>query len=93
MLVKDLIKSQGYSQYSPVTVAKNIKENTIAQIEENSINLPGVTVDSQPVRYYPNKELASHVLGYLGKIPSVKVDEYLEKGYNKDDMVGLSGIE
>lgn len=93
MLVKDLIKSQGYSQYSPVTIAKNVKENTIAQIEENSINLPGVSVDSQPVRYYPNKELASHVLGYLGKIPSVKIDEYLEKGYNKDDMVGLSGIE
>ncbi len=93
MLVKDLVKSQGYSQYNPVTIAKNVKENTIAQIEENSINLPGVSVDSQPVRYYPNKELASHVIGYLGKIPSVKIDDYLKEGYSKEDMVGLSGIE
>lgn len=93
MLVKDLVKSQGYSQYNPVTIAKNVKENTIAQIEENSINLPGVSVASQPVRYYPNKELASHVIGYMGKIPSVSVDDYLKKGYDKEDMVGLSGIE
>ncbi|TQQ84126.1 penicillin-binding protein [Peptacetobacter hominis] len=93
MVVRNLVKSQGYSRYNPVTIATDVKEKTIAQIEENAINLQGVYVDVQPVRYYPNKELASHVLGYVGKIPSVSVDEYVEKGYKEDDKVGLSGIE
>ena len=93
MLIKDLLKSQGYSRYNPVTIAKDVNEKTIAQIEENSLNLQGVTIDVQPVRYYPDKELAAHVLGYVGKIPSVSIDEYVKEGYNKEDMIGLYGIE
>jgi cell division protein FtsI (penicillin-binding protein 3) len=31
-----------------------------------ALELPGVGVEYQPRRYYPNKELAAHVLGYVG---------------------------
>lgn len=93
LVVRDLIKSQGYSQYNPVTIAQDINEKTIAQIEENAIELVGVSVVIEPVRDYPNKSLASHVLGYVGKIPSNQEKSYLEKGYMKDDKVGLSGVE
>ena len=57
------------------------------------MELPGVSVSNEPVRSYPNGNLASHVLGYVGKIPSSKEQSYLEKDYSKSDIVGLSGIE
>ncbi|WP_297132343.1 penicillin-binding transpeptidase domain-containing protein [Terrisporobacter sp.] len=93
LVVRDLIKSQGYTKYQPVTIAKNIGEETIADIEEMAMELPGVSVSNEPVRSYPNGNLASHVLGYVGKIPSSQEESYLEKGYSKNDMVGLSGVE
>ncbi|RDY24041.1 penicillin-binding protein [Romboutsia maritimum] len=96
LVVRDLIKSQGYSQYNPVTIAKDISESTIAQIEESAIDLPGVSVSIEPVRYYPNGSLASHVIGYMGKMSSTQEDSYLsktEKKYSKGDMIGTAGIE
>ena len=97
LIVRDLIKSQGYSQYNPITIAKDINQETISQLEESAIELPGVSVAVEPVRYYPNTTLASHILGYMGKMPSGQEEKYLNKEegktYSKGDIVGLSGIE
>ena len=97
LVVRDLIKSQGYSQYNPVTIAKDISQDTISQLEESAIELPGVSVAVEPVRYYPNTTLASHILGHMGKMPSGQEDKYLNreegKTYSKGDTVGISGIE
>ena len=97
ILVRDLIKSQGYSQYNPITIATDISQKTISQLEESAIELPGVSVAVEPVRYYPNTTLASHILGHMGKMPSGQEDKYLNreegKTYSKGDTVGISGIE
>ncbi len=71
LIVRDLIKSQGYTKYKPVTIAKDISETTIATIKEMALELPGISVSNEPVRTYPNGKLASHILGYLGKIPYI----------------------
>ena len=91
-----MIKSQGYTKYQPVTIASDISEATIAQVEEYALELPGVSISNEPVRTYPNKTLAAHILGYIGKIPSASESQYLnneEIKYSKNDMVGLSGVE
>ena len=97
LVVRDLIKSQGYSQYNPITIATDISQKTISQLEESAIELPGVSVAVEPVRYYPNTTLASHILGHMGKMPSGQEDNYLNreegKTYSKGDTVGISGIE
>ena len=97
LVVRDLIKSQGYSRYNPVTIAKGISEKVIAQIEESAIELTGVSVAVEPVRDYPEGTLASHTLGTMGKMPSIIEDDYLNreegKKYSKGDTVGISGIE
>lgn len=104
LVVRDLIKSQGYSQYNPVTIAKDIKESTISQIEEQAMDLPGVSVEKEPVRHYPNGTLSSHVLGYLGKMNADDEEKLInkanedgitdgEKKYNKGEFIGKSGVE
>ena len=97
LVVRDLIKSQGYSQYNPITIATDISQKTISQLEESAIELPGVSVAVEPVRYYPNTTLASHILGHMGKMPSGQEDKYLNreegKTYSKGDTVGISGID
>lgn len=97
LVVRDLIKSQGYSQYNPITIATDISQKTISQLEESAIELPGVSVAVEPVRYYPNTTLASHILGHMGKMPSGQEDKYINreegKTYSKGDTVGISGIE
>lgn len=93
MLVRDLLKSKRYTQYNPVTLAKGIKKETVAQIEENAMELSGVSVAVEQKRVYPEGNLAAHVLGYVGKIPSSKAEDLKNNGYEADDLIGLSGIE
>lgn len=58
------------------------------------MDLVGVSIAVEPVvRYYPNGSLASHMLGYVGKMPSTQIESYLQKGYETGDMVGLTGVE
>lgn len=97
LVVRDLIKSQGYSRYKPMTIAKDISQETMAQIEEKAMDLPGVSIAMEPVRYYPGGSTASHILGHMGKIPSSEESKYFErtegKKYSKGDTIGVSGIE
>ena len=96
LVVRDLVKSQGYTKYNPVTLASDVNEEVIAKVEENAMELTGISISNQPVRTYPNGKLAAHILGYVGKIPSSQLDTYLnneEESYNKNDIVGLAGVE
>ncbi len=89
------INSQGFLSYNPVTIAKDLNKDAVKKIEDQMPNDIGIEVVVQPSRYYPNGNLASHVLGYIGKISeSDEIEEYVEyKKYDPNDSVGKTGLE
>lgn len=92
LAVKYLVGLNEYKAYEPVEIAVNIKNETRAQIEENKIFIPGVEIIQKPLRYYVNNGIASHVIGYMGKIGD-ELQGLLKMGYTPQDMIGKSGIE
>ncbi|WP_072722837.1 penicillin-binding transpeptidase domain-containing protein [Tepidibacter thalassicus] len=95
LLVRDLLKSQGYLQYQPIKLALDVSKETVSEIEEYAMELPGVSIETEPIRYYPNGNFASHILGTIGKISQQnEIDTYIKKkGYSISDMIGKIGIE
>ncbi len=95
MVVRQKIKSSGYLQYNPVKIAQDISPRSVAGIEENALDLPGVSVVVEPIRYYPEGELAAHLLGNLGKIAQQhEIDKYIkELKYLPSDIIGKTGLE
>lgn len=91
----DRLEKQGARRYEALNLAYNLSEKGVARIEEGFENSTGIKVMSVPIRYYPNGELASHVIGYLGKISTEdEKSEYIDnKGYKTDDLIGKTGIE
>lgn len=83
----------GYSLFTSATIAKNISEKSHALIEEDIYELYGVNIVSVPIRYYPNGNFASHILGYVGKISNTEYKEKKDEGYNVNSIVGKSGVE
>ena len=80
--------------YRPLVIKRNIDRDTVFQIEEAHLDLPGVLVETEPVRHYPYGELISHLMGYIGFIPANQVETYEAKGYDVNkDQVGLIGAE
>jgi penicillin-binding protein 2 len=59
------------------------------------MELPGVNVGVEPIRTYPFLNVASHMLGYIGRISSEsEIKKYVEEnGYDKNQLIGKVGIE
>ena len=87
------IASKGYSSFKSVTLAKDISEESMLEIEEQVVNLPGVAIMTTPTRKYVAENIASHIVGYVGKISSSELEKRKELGYTQNDMIGKSGIE
>ncbi len=79
--------------YTPVIIAENVPRDIALTIQEQSIEMPGVVVESVGSRIYPYKELLGNILGYTGKIPEESKSEYDPKIYEPNDRVGVTGIE
>ena len=85
------IEKNGYTSMRGYEISSDISETSVAQFEEMSRDFPGIAIDYIPVRKYYYGSLASHTLGYVGKIDS---NEYKNnEGYSLDDYIGKTGIE
>lgn len=91
--VRNLIEKEGYGQISGLELSNKINPETALEIEANSRNMPGVTVVAKPERKYNVTRLASHVLGYMGKISEEEYNVKKNHGYNMTDNIGKTGIE
>lgn len=95
LLITEQLSNQGYRAYQPINLAYDISDKTVAKIEENIMELPGVKVSIESIRYYPMGETAAHILGYLGKISqSSEIKKYIDElGYSPNDIIGKTGVE
>ena len=97
------MQQQAFSNVNNFVMAENVSEVTVATIKENSLTMPGVEIVETSTRSYDEGDIIPHVLGRVGKITAEKwkvTDEngqttypLREKGYNMNDMIGVSGLE
>lgn len=82
-----------YQKYKPITIAENISNETLAQVEENHKLYPNIYTEIESYRYYPYGEAFGNILGYTRKITSSQYEAMAELGYNQNDKIGQMGIE
>ncbi|MDD4089055.1 MAG: penicillin-binding transpeptidase domain-containing protein, partial [Tissierellia bacterium] len=95
MVLRERYNRISFLSYHPVDICYSISEKTVAMISERYHELNGINIEIEPLRYYPQYESASHIIGYLGKIAQdYELQEYVvEKGYSTDDIIGKTGLE
>jgi penicillin-binding protein 2 len=90
--IEEKIKLQQYRLFEPVIIVRDIPWELVVKLEENRKILPGVTVTVEPLRSYPEADLAGHVLGY---IHSINAEELAgsDANYSINSLIGKAGIE
>ncbi len=93
--------------YLPVVVKRRVDSVAVATIEEHRDELPGVSIRVEPLRRYVHGSLAAHLLGYVGEITEIEIQESAvaakagpapgdvpsKRTYQLGDVVGRAGIE
>ncbi|MGL5003916.1 MAG: penicillin-binding protein 2, partial [Casimicrobium sp.] len=78
-------------------IRSRLTDDEVARVAANRFRLPGVEIKARLFRQYPMGELASHVLGYIGRINQKEKERIEEQGlgaeYKGSDYIGKSGIE
>lgn len=79
--------------YRPLIVRENLSPSQIARFMEQAPPLPGVDLEVQPVRYYPQGPLVAHLLGKLSRDDLVRDEEEAEFSYSLPSYAGELGLE
>lgn len=87
-----LAQGQGSSS-QPVLVRKGVDERTVIAVEEQKIDLPGVSLQIRPVRAYPNGGSAATLLGYVTEVSHTQLKSKEFRDFHPGETMGQAGIE
>ena len=81
--------------YMPLPVMQDLSPDQVAKFVELIHGLPGIGLSVNPVRTYPNGEMAFHALGYLRRNDNPEDDREVPFSYRyrMPDYVGIDGLE
>lgn len=92
MAIRYEITQNGYSNVKPVQIANNISKESVLRFSEENSKFSGIDIITEPIVTYNYSSLASHVLGYCGKITQSELDNVGDE-YSKDELIGKTGIQ
>jgi penicillin-binding protein 2 len=85
--------ARGIPPHQPLKIKTDIPREELAAVETRRLDLPGVVVDVVIRRNYPHKNLASHLIGYLGEISQQEMAMEEFANHKQGYLVGKYGVE
>ncbi|WP_445157981.1 penicillin-binding protein 2 [Halomonas sp. E14] len=79
--------------FQPSLLMSDLNEAQIARLAVNRHLLPGVEVEAQLLRYYPDAHIMAHALGYVGRINAEELKTLDPGRYAGTHFIGKTGVE
>jgi penicillin-binding protein 2 len=83
--------------FASLPIRTRLNDQEVARFAVNKYRFPGVDIRARLFRHYPNGEVASHVLGYIGRLTQADLDRLDAEGvaanYAGSDFIGKAGLE
>jgi penicillin-binding protein 2 len=85
--------------FESIPIRTRLTDNEVARFTAQRFRFPGVDIQARLFRHYPYGELASHVLGYIGRINQKEaeaMDDWPDEdqaNYRGTEYIGKLGIE
>lgn len=90
--IKKRLAQQARS-YVPILLKAGLTLREAALIEGHRLDLPGLRIQAESQRNYPQGPLAGHLLGYVGEVSPEQQDEPAFAGLSQGSIVGKAGVE
>ena len=80
-------------RFEGIPLRFRLNDEEVARISVNQYRLPGVEIHAELARHYPLGKLASHAVGYVGRINEQELQELDASNYAATSHVGKVGVE
>ncbi len=90
--VEDVLQRFRETPYEPVVVVKDAPFPLVSALEERRAMLPGLVIQTEPKRWYPDSDAVAHLVGYVGEVTQADLDGAY-KGRRPGSVVGKEGLE
>jgi penicillin-binding protein 2 len=92
-LLSKIKQTQGASAYKPLLLKQDVGRDTLAAIEVNKFDLPGISVNINLRRQYIHERNAAHLIGYLSEISPDELKSGSYPDCRSGDLIGKFGAE
>ena len=79
--------------YLPVTVLPNAKFEVVSALEERRLIFPGLLIQPEPKRTYPDSSLIAHLVGYVGEVTEAERTQRRFAAIRLGGLLGKDGLE
>jgi penicillin-binding protein 2 len=87
------VERAGHRSPHRIKLLGDMDPRAIAVVSEHLAELPGVAIEPDILRYYPNNQVAAHVIGYTGEITEKERQRLNPEQYRTGTVIGKSGLE
>lgn len=85
--------SKSGPRFRPITLRFRLSEVEIASFAVQRPRFPGVDLQPRLVRHYPDGDLVSHAIGYVGALSTADLDRLDGPSYAGTSHTGKTGVE
>jgi penicillin-binding protein 2 len=78
--------------YEGIVLRRDVDWPGVVALEAHQIDLPGISLQVGPKRYYPYGHLAAHLLGYVGEVSEAELATGTSP-YRSGDLLGKAVLE
>ena len=79
--------------YLPVSVLGSAKLELVSALEERRLIFPGLVIQPEPKRYYPDSGIVAHLVGYVGEVTEAERGQPKFAPVRLGGLVGKDGLE
>jgi len=83
---KELLNHYYQTPNVPFQLVHNLDFTQLSKFSERTVNIPGIQESARPVRTYNFGALASHLIGYVGRVEEVSKSEFVPESIGKEGL-------
>jgi penicillin-binding protein 2 len=91
--ITEVVRRYVSSPFQPAMVLGDASFDVVARLEERRAALPGLVIQAEPKRQYPDSQAVAHLVGYVGEVTEGDLAANRYHGANLGTIVGKAGLE
>lgn len=91
--IEKVLQRARRAPYQPALVLADAPFSVVSALEERRVAIPGLLIQAEPKRYYPDTAVLAHLVGYVGEVTETERTTRRFANVRLGGLVGKDGLE